>query len=153
MTDLTLINPQETIRPGDQPISLTPNSRYLCAFSHCLSIMATTFHGLSCRRCTGHLSCANGWERNWTSIVYHVGTDLQSAVTPPIVTAHPQPPSGGFCVIYRAAFALFCQWGRRQTTRNIWSSFNHSRCRRWWRFSCQNRKPTADKGGEHLSHG
>lgn len=33
---------------------------------------------------------ANGEERNWTSSVYHVGTDLQSAATPPIVAASPK---------------------------------------------------------------
>ena len=32
----------------------------------------------------------NGEERNWTSIVYHMGTDLQSAATPPIVAASPE---------------------------------------------------------------
>lgn len=38
----------------------------------------------------------NEEERNWTSIVYHVGTDLQSAATPPIVAASPELhiPSG-----------------------------------------------------------
>ena len=33
---------------------------------------------------------ANGWKRNRTSIVYHVGTDLQSAATPPSVAVHPE---------------------------------------------------------------
>lgn len=33
---------------------------------------------------------AHGEERNWTSNVYHLGTDLQSAATPPIVAASPE---------------------------------------------------------------
>lgn len=33
---------------------------------------------------------AHGEERNWTSNVYHLGTDLQSAATPPIVAASPK---------------------------------------------------------------
>ena len=33
---------------------------------------------------------ANGRKRNRTSIVYHVGTDLQSAATPPIVAVRPE---------------------------------------------------------------
>ena len=33
---------------------------------------------------------ADGWKRNRTSIVYHVGTDLQSAATPPIVAVRPR---------------------------------------------------------------
>lgn len=34
-------------------------------------------------------STTRGEERNWTSIVYHSGTDLQSVATPPIVAASP----------------------------------------------------------------
>ena len=37
----------------------------------------------------------HGKDRNWTYNVYHEGTDLQSAVTPPIVTAFPEDTFSG----------------------------------------------------------
>ena len=46
------------------------NRRWLTSISY---LFATTFHGLSCRRCTGHLSCCKRYRRDSNTDYISVG--------------------------------------------------------------------------------
>ena len=69
------------------PYYLLANQTPIQTGSHCvLFAIKSPAADLTLKRCVIHLN-----EREWnrTTIVYHEGTDLQSAATPPIVAALP----------------------------------------------------------------